>query len=70
LLRLLLLNVWLSQPQLYKATVASIGKDAKQVVLSDGQVIRGLTSAGVAAPGAAERVAVTTAAVQGNSGKH
>jgi protoporphyrinogen oxidase len=40
LLRLLLLNVWLSPLQLFKATVASIDKDAKQVVLSDGQVIQ------------------------------
>jgi hypothetical protein len=65
-----LLNVWLLQLQLYKATVASIDKDAKQLLLSDSQVIQGLTSAAVAAPAAAERVAVTTAAVQGNSGKH
>jgi hypothetical protein len=69
LLRLLLLNVWLSQPQLYKATVASIDQEATQVVLSDDRIIHGLTSLAVAAPAAAERVAATTAAVQGNSGK-
>jgi protoporphyrinogen oxidase len=40
LLRLLLLDMWLPQLQLYKTTVASIDKEAKQLVLSDGQVIQ------------------------------